>query len=190
MAVFLESERLWFRAREKSDAAFYTQALQDPRVHYNLMTSGRFPFTEAAEEQRIEKHTAMPAIDGQTDILLTFGIKGEDQLLGATGLHSISALHRNAEWGIFIGRPEEWGKGYGREVAKSMLRYGFQALNLHRIYLRVNADNESGIKAYRAAGFKDEAVSRQDVFRAGQYVDSLHMAVLREEWEATNGSSA
>jgi RimJ/RimL family protein N-acetyltransferase len=188
MAVFLESERLWFRAPEKADAAFYTQALQDPRVRRNLLV-GRYPFNEEAELKWLERHAEPPAFDGVTDVVMAFGIKGEDQPLGTSGLHRISMLHRRAEWGIFIGRPEEWGKSYGREVARTMLRYGFHTLNLHRIYLRVNADNEGGIKAYRAAGFKDEGVFRQHIYREGEYVDMRLMGILRDEWEAQAGES-
>lgn len=179
--VFLESERLWFRAPERSDVPFLTAALQDPRVRRNMLV-GRYPFNEEGEAKWLERVSASPAIDHQTDVVLTFGVKVTDAPIGNTGLHRISMLHRNAEWGLFIGRTEEWGKGYGREVARAMLRYGFDTLNLHRIYLRVNADNERGIKAYRAAGFVDEGRQRQAMFVDGKYVDVLFMGVLREEW--------
>ena len=180
-AVYQESERLWFRAPDKSDAAFFAQALQDPRVRRNLLV-GRYPFNLASEEAWIERHSGPPAMDNQTDVVMAFGIKGEDRALGASGLHRISAIHRNAEWGITIGRPEEWGKGYGREVAGAMLKYAFESLNLHRVYLRVNADNERGIRAYKAAGFVEEGVSRQHMYVEGKYLDMLQMAVLRTEW--------
>ncbi|MBK8205816.1 MAG: GNAT family N-acetyltransferase [Planctomycetes bacterium] len=180
-ATFLESDRLWYRAPEKSDVPFLTSALLDPRVRRNLLV-GRYPFSEAGEEKWIERHAQPPAVDGVTDVVMVFGPKGSEQPLGSTGLHRISMLHRSAEWGIFIGRPEEWGKGYGREVARGMLRYGFDTLNLHRIHLRVNADNERGIKAYRAAGFIDEGRQREASYVEGKYVDLVLMAVLRHEW--------
>jgi RimJ/RimL family protein N-acetyltransferase len=182
MPTFMESERLWFRAPEESDFAFFTQALQDPRVRRNLYF-GRYPFNEAAERRWFEQRAGTPPRDNQTDVMMTFGLKGEAAPLGNTGLHGISALHRNAEWGIFIGRPEEWGKGYGREVATAMLRYAFKVLNLHRVYLRVNADNERGIKAYTAAGFQREGVLRQHIFVEGEYLDMVQMGVLRNEWQ-------
>jgi diamine N-acetyltransferase len=55
-------------------------------------------------------------------------------------------------------------------------------MNLHRIYLRVHADNLGAIKAYQAAGFVHEGVLRQDVYRNGEYLDVLVMAVLKSEW--------
>lgn len=182
MAAYMESERLWFRAPQKSDAPFFTQALQDPRVRRTLF-AGRYPFNEQSEEAWLERMSQPPIMDGRTDVLFTFGLKGEDQALGNSGLHKISMVHRNAEWGIFIGRPEQWGKGYGREVCKQMLGYAFHTLNLHRVYLRALTSNEGGIKAYKAAGFRQEGVLRQHMFVNGEYVDMVQMGVLRDEWQ-------
>jgi RimJ/RimL family protein N-acetyltransferase len=181
MTAFLETDRLWFRAPQTADAPFFNQALQDPRIRRNLLI-GRYPFNVESSRKWVESRTEAPAADGLTDVIMTFGLKGQDQPLGNSGLHRISMIHRNAEWGIFIGRPEHWGKGFGREVAGAMLRYAFDTLNLHRVYLRVNADHEPGIRSYRAAGFKDEGVLRQAIFVDGKYVDLLLMGVLRDEW--------
>ena len=65
-----------------------------------------------------------------------------------------------------------------------MLAYGFRTLNLDRIFLRVNADNERGVRAYAAAGFVHEGVMRKHYYVDGAYVDSVIMGVLREEWLA------
>jgi RimJ/RimL family protein N-acetyltransferase len=183
MPVYMETDRLWFRAPEAADMPFLTAALHDPRVRRNLFI-GRYPFNEAGEAAWLERHSQPPAMDGQTDVVMVFGVKGSNQPLGTTGLHKISMVHRNCEWGIFIAPPEEWGKGYGREAAGAMLRYAFNTLNLHRVELRVNADNERGIRSYRAAGFQDEGTKRQAMFVEGQYLDMLMMAALRDEWLA------
>jgi RimJ/RimL family protein N-acetyltransferase len=182
--VYLESERLWYRAPQASDVPFMTGALQDPRVRRNMLV-GRYPFNEEAEIAWLARHAEPPQIDGKTDVGFVFGLRGADEPLGGTGLHRISMLNRNAEWGIYVGRPEEWGKGYGREVAGAMLKYGFDTLNLHRVYLRVNADNPRGIKAYEAAGFRHEGVQRAHHFVEGTYVDVVSMGILREEWLST-----
>ncbi|MHC4840211.1 MAG: GNAT family N-acetyltransferase [Planctomycetota bacterium] len=181
---FLESKRLWFRAREESDAAFFTEILQAPDVRRHLGI-GRFPFNEAGERKFLEAGNEPPVVDAASDVALVFGIKGEEKPLGSGGLHRINWLNRHAEWGIVIGRPDEWGKGYGREVAKTMLGYAFKTLNLHRVYLRVDADNEKGIRSYKAAGFTHEGTSREVVFIDGSYRDQHIMSILAHEWEST-----
>ncbi|MCC6465223.1 MAG: GNAT family N-acetyltransferase [Planctomycetes bacterium] len=182
MAIYMNSERLWFRAPMGADAAVLTGFLHDPRVRRNLAI-GRYPFSEEGEARWLAEQDHPPAMDGQTDVRFAFGAQGQEQVLGVTGLHRISMLHRNAEWGILIGRPEEWGKGYGREVARAMLAYAFRTLNLHRVWLRVNADHPGGIKAYEAAGFRREGVFRQHIFVDGTWVDQVAMAALATEWK-------
>jgi RimJ/RimL family protein N-acetyltransferase len=181
--VFLESERLWFRAPEAADAEFFTAALHDPEVRRTL-NIGRYPFNLAGEKAWLERHSEPPAFDNLTDVVLAFGLKDESQALGSTGLHRISMLHRRAEWGLFIGRPEHWGKGLGREIAAVMLEYAFNTLNLHRVYLRVDADNERGIRSYRAAGFTEEGRLRSHEYRDGAYHDMLMMGILKDEWQS------
>ncbi len=74
--------------------------------------------------------------------------------IGIAGLSGIDHANRTAEFGIMIGDKESWGQGYGTEVTRLMLDYGFTCLGLHNINLWVNAANERGIRAYRRAGFR------------------------------------
>ena len=54
-----------------------------------------------------------------------------------------------AEFFIEIGDKESWGKGYGTEVTRLVLEYGFTCLGLHNIFLWVFATHERGIRAYQ-----------------------------------------
>ena len=75
--------------------------------------------------------------------------KSELRPIGNAGLADINHAHRTAEFFIMIGDKESWGKGYGTEVTRLVLEYGFACLGLHNIFLRVFAANERGIRAYR-----------------------------------------
>ncbi len=104
-------------------------------------------------------------------------------LIGSAGLHQIHFKDRHAEFGILIGEKSAWRKGYGTEVTALMTGYGFETLNLNRVWLRVHEDNQHGIKAYEKVGFKREGVLRQHKYREGRYVDVMVMGILKEEWE-------
>ena len=65
-----------------------------------------------------------------------------------------------------------------------MQRYGFDTLNLHRIWLTVLADNAGAIRAYEKAGFVHEGAQRDATYRDGGYLDLILMSVLRPEWDA------
>jgi RimJ/RimL family protein N-acetyltransferase len=65
---------------------------------------------------------------------------------------------------------------------QTLLRYGFQQLNLHRIYLRVFSENQRAVHLYEKLGFQQEGRWRQAEFRSGRYHDILWMGLLRDEW--------
>jgi diamine N-acetyltransferase len=85
--------------------------------------------------------------------------------------------------GIFIGEKNQWSQGYGREAIGLLLGYGFNELNLHRIYLRVDASNTQGIRCYIHCGFVEEGRLRDNTYHQGQFEDQLIMSVLRPEYQ-------
>jgi RimJ/RimL family protein N-acetyltransferase len=179
--VFMESERLWYRAPEQSDVPALTTWINDAAVRRHL-DQRVFPLNQSSEEEWVRRVTGTPDRSARTEITFLFGRKGEETPIGSVGFINIAWIPREAEWGILIGSPMEWNKGYGRETARRFLRYGFLELNLNRIRLRVNAANPGGIRAYEAAGFVHEGRLRKASFVDGEYVDLLCMAVLRDEW--------
>lgn len=102
----------------------------------------------------------------------------EEKPVGSVYIRDIDRLHHKGEYGIFIG--EEWarGKGIGTQAAGLMIRYGFEKLKLHKLFLRVYADNRQAIRSYEKAGFVQEAYLRDDVCIDGRYRDIVLMAVF------------
>ena len=121
----------------------------------------------------------------KTDSASDFAIYEKSGLrpIGFAGLFDISNRDRNAEFGIMIGEKELWGKGYGTEVTKLMLDYGFTCLGLHNIFLWVNEANERGIKAYRRAGFRVGGRLRQGQRLGGRAYDAILMDCLATEFQ-------
>ena len=115
----------------------------------------------------------------------TFTIYEKERLrpIGTAGLGDINHAHRTAEFGIMIGDKESWGQGYGTEVTRLMLEYGFTCLGLHNIHLWVNAANERGIRAYQRAGFRMAGRLRQHLRLGGQAYDDILMDCLATEFQ-------
>jgi RimJ/RimL family protein N-acetyltransferase len=179
--VFMESERLYYRAPELSDTEIFTRWINDPRIRTYLDTRV-FPLSQLAEDAWIRRFGVPPSGGTANDVVVSFGRKGEDGIIGTSGLHGINWIARHAEWGILIGDPADWNRGYGREVARRMLSYAFASLNLNRVHLRVNTGNAGGIRAYEAAGFVREGSMRQASWVNGHYEDLVMMSVLRDDW--------
>ena len=103
---------------------------------------------------------------------------GSDRPVGSVYVRDVDRTHHNAEYGIFIGEADARGKGYGTAAAKLMIRYCFEEMNLHRLFLRVYAENQQAIKSYEKAGFEREALLRDDVCINGNYRDIVLMGIL------------
>ena len=111
-----------------------------------------------------------------------FAIDLDAQLIGICGFHSIDQYQQHAEIGIRIGMDFR-SKGYGQDSVRTLLDYGFRHLNLAKVSLRVLADDERAVGAYRKAGFVEEGRLRAHAWYDGARHDELVMAVLREDWK-------
>jgi len=110
-----------------------------------------------------------------------FLLEPEHCLIGITGLYNIQWVPRNAELRIIIGEEDVLGKGYGTEAVLLLVEYGFDKLNLHRIYLGCNASDERANKCYLKSGFVLEGTFRDNSFRNGRYYDANRYAIINKK---------
>jgi len=104
------------------------------------------------------------------------------QPVGTVNLHDISLRNRTACMGIMIGEPDRRGKGDGTEAVRLVVDYGFNALNLHSIWLTTYEFNIAGRIAYARAGFREIGRRRECRFHAGRFWDEIHMDILASEF--------
>lgn len=105
----------------------------------------------------------------------------EDIPIGSVYLRDIDRDFGKAEYGIFIGEEAALSKGYGTEAARLMTDYAFQKLKLHKLKLRLLADNERARRSYEKAGFVQEAYLKDEVYLEGRYRDVILMALFNPE---------
>lgn len=115
-----------------------------------------------------------------------FAIEIEGRFVGFINLHpwSVNRKAGTAMFGMAILDPEYVGKGYGREALNLFLDWAFRIQNFRRIGLISWVDNQRAIRCYKACGFVEEGREREAEYVAGNYVDIVHMGLLRREWEA------
>lgn len=171
---FLSGSCVYLRPLEPSDARALLPWVNNPDVTRTLLIHR--PTNFEAEEKFIERLAGDETIVG-----LGIVEKAADRLVGATSLHQIDTRSRHAQFGILIGDPADWNKGFGTEATRLVVGYGFATLNLHRIWLHVTADNAAGIRVYEKVGFRREGVLREALFTEGRYVDLVPMGILRGE---------
>ncbi len=112
----------------------------------------------------------------------SFVIEADGKCIGGCALFDFDTTAQTCQLGIGIGDQDYWGRGYGRDAVRTLVHYAFHYRNFRRVWLRVHARNERGIRAYRAAGFVEEGRLRAHVWSDGAYDDLVYMGILREEW--------
>ncbi len=110
----------------------------------------------------------------------------DDRNIGLINLSGFNWLVGNAWVGIGIGERNLWGKGFGTDAMRIILRYAFTELNLNRVTLDLFEINQRGLASYKKAGFREEGRSPKVLSIAGEYYDLIFMGILRSEWEALN----
>ena len=172
-------KRIRLRAIERTDISTFLRWFNDPEVRQYLLMYE--PMSRAREERWFEER-----LGARDDYLL--GIEapeGEDwRLIGNCGLRNVDWENRTAVLGITLGEKDYWGQGYGTDAVRTMLRFAFAELNLHRVELEVFDYNPRAQACYRKAGFQHEGTRRQAFYRQGRYHDVHLMSILREEFMA------
>lgn len=134
-------------------------------------------FSSQQVQKWIEKQYEKP-----DDYVFAIRLLADDRIVGEIGLDGIRWTYGDTSVGIGIGKKEDWGKGYGTDAMRIILRYAFTELNLRRVTLDVFEYNPRGIRSYEKAGFVIEGRVRGAVLREGRRWDEIFMGILREDW--------
>lgn len=92
------------------------------------------------------------------------------EYLGTVSLKHIDTKNRNAEYAISM-REKAMGTGASLYGTKEILKFAFQNLGLHKVYLNVCTENKRAIKFYKKFGFVYEGISKEHVLIKGKLRD-------------------
>lgn len=131
------------------------------------------PFTRQSHEAWLRD-----MVDTGRVVQMMICLRENDKAVGSVYIRDIDPEHKKGEYGIFIGEAEARGCGIGTQAAEQMIRYAFETLGLHRLFLRVFADNRQALRSYEKAGFRQEAYLKEDVRIDGVYRDIVLMGIV------------
>lgn len=103
----------------------------------------------------------------------------DDEYLGTISLKNIDLKNKNAEYAIST-RKKARGTGANQKATKSLLKYGFDKLQLHRIYLNVLSSNKRAISFYKKCGFIYEGKFKDHLFIDDRYQDLEWYAICKK----------
>lgn len=173
MAIVLETPRLILREWIESDVPELVPLIGAREV---AETTLRIPYPYE------EKHARdfIASQPKQNELRLAIQLRSDRRLAGGIGLHP-QMEHQRAELGYWIGVPF-WRHGYATEAAREVVRYGFETLNLNRIFGGLFEGNAASRAILLKLGMQYEGCARQSVVKWGKPTDVHIYAILREEY--------
>src|SRR5439155_1680632 len=99
--------------------------------------------------------------------------------VGFIALHAIDWRNRSATGGLILGERSAWGQGLATEAVRVRTRFAFDQLGLHRI--EGHTVNPAMRRVYIKAGYRDEGVARQKLWRDGRWLDAYLFSVLETD---------
>ena len=142
------------------------------------MISIPHPFSDAAARTTITASAA--GFQSGRSVHFAIEGKGDPGLVGCVELREIDLDHCQAELSFWIGRPA-WGYGVASETARAVVRFGFDDLDLNRIYGYHMLRNPASGAVLRKAGMKQEGILRDRVRKWGVFEDVALYAILRSD---------
>lgn len=163
------------RELRESDSNSFFKWINDPAL---LRLNSSYSPTSFAQ------HKAWFSSVGQKSDMRIFTIQNENsEPVGSCSLRNLDWVHRSAELQIRIGEACSRGKGLGRQAVSELLSFGFDDLNLNRIFLNVFRSNARARAVYEKSGFIVEGTLRHAYFIGGNWEDSILMSILRQEYK-------
>ena len=119
-------------------------------------------------------------LDNQTSMV--FIVYKDEEAVGTYKLKYIDWISRSytSSHDVF---KEHRGKGLSKPVLEAGIDFGFEVLNMNRLDTEVLENNIASLKSALWVGFQKEGVRRKAVHKCGDYLDSIFLGILREDWE-------
>ncbi len=179
----IESERLFLRTWEESDAENLYNIAKNEKV---ALPCGWIPH-ENVENSLMLIQTILSA-----ENTYAICLKDTGEVIGSTGFKIGKAFSdvceddRQGEIGYWIGE-EHWGKGYATEIVRELMKYGFEELNLTKMWCN-HFEGNSGSKAVKdKLGFKYIKTEKDHFAERINKVLDLHIGgITREQWQVVN----
>ncbi len=175
----LESERLLFRKFKHDDFDVIFDMFSNAE---NMKYRSGEPKNEAQVREYIDWAIFNAEAEECENFKYAVVLKEDNSLIGSCEIYHITG---DAELAWELHR-DYWQKGYGTEVGRTLLKFGFETLKLHRIIADCNALNRGSYRIMERIGMRREAhfikAKRGNSMLNHKWCDRYQYGILEEEW--------
>jgi len=173
----IETKRLILREMVLGDLSEIHKYASDPDV-VRFFRWG--PNTEAETKEFIEKSIIAKKEKPRRDFEIVITLKNTRELIGGCGIHVSNPESREGWIGYCLNR-NYWGEGYATEVAQALVKFGFEKLDMHRIYAHCDPRNLGSARVLEKSGMTKEGQLREHSWSKGEWRDSSIYAILEQD---------
>ncbi|ALS80269.1 GCN5 family acetyltransferase [Planococcus kocurii] len=170
----LIGDKVILRPFKNEDFSFIEECLKDPEVL--KLTGSHSDFDREATLHWYKTRNS------QTDRLdLAIVDSSKDVLVGEVVINAYDEENHGMNFRILIG-PRGRNQGLGTEATQLIIDYVFQNTTLTHLTLSVFDFNPRAKRVYAKVGFVLSGIDKNDLQFEGDWIDSIHMKLTRENW--------
>lgn len=177
----LKTNRLSLEQPRVADIPNLLQYAGDEKV---ASTTLNMPHPYQEEHAIFWLNMANDGFQSKSKYIFGIRLKETDELIGGMGLH-LTPQYNRAELGYWVGVPF-WNKGYATEAAGAILKFGFEALKINKIFATHLVENPSSGKVMIKNGMIKEGELKEHIKKGEVYQSVFQYRLTKGEYEAIN----
>jgi len=120
------------------------------KENMKFISDGR---TEWSKEQLKDRYEQYNTCSDSGIAVFAVGIKGPNIIIGEAGLFNSFGDSKKLELGYILDK-EYWKQGFGTEICRGLIDYGFNVLSVEKLIARMYAENTGSVKLSEKCGMK------------------------------------
>lgn len=174
----LETERLILRKPEASDIASIVQHINNPNVAEPTLN---IPYPYHPDDAVFWINMARQGFLNKEKYIFALAHRAIGAVIGGVGLH-IKTRFNHAELGYWISE-DFWNQGLMSEAVARVIRFGFEELDLNKIYAVHQVENPASGQVMLKNGMRKEGILLQHYKKGEVYQDIVQYGILKRDWE-------
>lgn len=169
----IETERLLLREYVLGDAEDLAKICNNYNI-YKYTSNIPYPYEK---QNAISYITYLKENPESKNYVFAITDKNSSTLYGSI---SIGVNKSNiGEIGYLVGE-EYWGKGIATEATKAIIEYGFNYLNLHKLFARHLEENTASGKVMQKSGMFYEGILKDHMLKENKYHNVVYYGIIKE----------